>query len=38
MNENKVNNLIKEVWSYNLIDEIDNIREIIEKYPYIAMV
>ena len=29
---------IRDVWDYNLEEEMDNIRQIIEEYPYIAMV
>lgn len=29
---------IRDVWDYNLEEEMDNIRQIIEDYPYIAMV
>jgi CCR4-NOT transcription complex subunit 7/8 len=28
---------IREVWSYNLEEEMENIRDIIEDYPYVAM-
>lgn len=28
---------IRDVWDYNLEEEMDNIRQIIEEYPYIAM-
>lgn len=29
---------IREVWAYNLEEEMDTIRDIAESYPYIAMV
>jgi hypothetical protein len=29
---------IREVWAYNLEEEMDTIRDIAETYPYIAMV
>ena len=29
---------IREVWSYNLEDEMENIRDILEQFPYVAMV
>lgn len=29
---------IREVWAYNLEDEMDMIRDIADSYPYIAMV
>jgi len=29
---------IREVWAFNLDEEMKNIREVLEKYPYVAMV
>lgn len=29
---------IREVWKHNLEEEMGNLRELIDKYPYIAMV
>ena len=29
---------IREVWQSNLVQEIQNLRELVEKYPYISMV
>ena len=29
---------IREVWASNLDEEMENIQEILEKYPYVAMV
>jgi hypothetical protein len=29
---------IREVWASNLDEEMKNIREVLEKYPYVAMV
>lgn len=29
---------IREVWAHNLEEEMENIREVVEKYPYISMV
>lgn len=29
---------IREVWATNLEEEMDEIRHIVEKYPYVAMV
>ena len=29
---------IREVWDYNIEDEMENIRDILEQYPYVAMV
>ena len=29
---------IREVWAYNLEEEMDRIRDIADSYPYIAMV
>jgi hypothetical protein len=32
------NSHIREVWAYNLEEEMDRIRDIADSYPYIAMV
>lgn len=30
--------MIRDVWAYNLEDEMAHIRELVETYPYVAMV
>lgn len=29
---------IRDVWAHNLEEEMEKVREIVEKYPYVAMV